>query len=91
MANETNMKAAEPAKNNGKQETTPPVLVVDFGKAQSKKKVKRLRKGNGKLIERVNDLVKDLVESGTIQTTAQPVVVVVREREKMRSPFNFMK
>lgn len=87
MTNEPKIKATEPATPAA---ATPPVLVVDFGKAQSKKKVKRLRKGKGKLLERVNDLVKELVDTGTVQTSAQPIVVVVRERDVMRSPFGFM-
>jgi hypothetical protein len=56
------------------------LLVVDLGKRQSAKQVKRLRKGRGKLVGRIDQIVADLVEAGTVKAGAQPVVIVVRER-----------
>jgi hypothetical protein len=56
------------------------LLVVDFGKRQSEKRVKQLRKGRGKLVGRVDQIVAELVEAGAIDRDAQPVVIVVREK-----------
>ena len=56
------------------------LLVVDLGKRQSAKQVKRLRKGRGKLVGRIDQIVADLVEAGTVKAGAQPIVIVVRER-----------
>jgi hypothetical protein len=55
------------------------IVVVDLGEAQSSSAVKRLRKGKGKLFNNVEQIVKDLVEDGTVKSNAQPVVIVVRE------------
>jgi len=56
------------------------LLVVDLGKRQSPKQLKRLRKGRGKLVGRIDQIVADLVEAGTVKAGAQPIVIVVRER-----------
>jgi hypothetical protein len=56
-----------------------PIVVVDLEEAQPARLVKRLRKGQGKLMSRVERIVADLVEAGTVKSTAQPVVIVVRE------------
>src|SRR2546426_7523576 len=56
-----------------------PIVVVDLGEAQSSRHVNRLRKGQGKLMAHVEQIVSDLIEAGTVKSTAQPVVIVVRE------------
>ena len=56
------------------------LLVVDLGKRQSPKQVRRLRKGRGKLVGRIDQIVADLVEAGTVKPGAQPIVIVVREK-----------
>jgi hypothetical protein len=55
------------------------LLVIDLDKRQSRKKVKELRKGRGKLFKRVEGIVADLVADGTIKAGSQPVVIIVRE------------
>ena len=55
------------------------IVVVDLDEPQPSRLVKRLRKGQGKLMTRVERIVADLVEAGTVKSTAQPVVIVVRE------------
>jgi hypothetical protein len=55
------------------------MVVVDLGETQSSVAVKRLRKGRGKLFSHVEQIVKDLIEDGTVKASAQPVVIVVRE------------
>ena len=56
------------------------LLVVDLGKRQSPKRLKQLRKGRGKLVGRIDQIVADLVEAGTVKAGAQPIVIVIRER-----------
>jgi hypothetical protein len=65
-----------------------PVVVVDLGKRQSRKQISRLRKGEGKLLTRVERIVNDLVEAGTVKATAQAVVIVVREDFPVPWPFD---
>jgi len=55
------------------------IVIVDLGEPQPSRLVTRLRKGKGKLLTKVERIVNDLVEAGTIKSTAQPVVLVVRE------------
>jgi hypothetical protein len=63
------------------------LLVVDLGKRQSRKQVKRLREGRGKLMSRIDEIVSDLVESGTVKGGVQPIVIVVREEENSWVPW----
>jgi hypothetical protein len=62
------------------------IVIVDLDEAQPARQVSRLRKGKGKLLTKVERIVGDLVEAGTIKSTAQPVVLVVRE---IPSPWPF--
>jgi hypothetical protein len=62
------------------------ILVVDFGKPQSRKRVKQLRKGRGKLMIRVERIVSEILEGGTVKSTAQPIVIVLRESTQMPWP-----
>jgi hypothetical protein len=55
------------------------IVIVDLDEAQTSQRVKQLRKGKGKLMTRVERIVNDLVEAGTVKAAAQPVVIVVRE------------
>ena len=59
-------------------------VVVDIGK-KPRKQIKQLREGRGKLLDEVNGVIEELRTAGSISATAQPVVVVVRERRKLRS------
>jgi Family of unknown function (DUF6200) len=65
-----------------------PVLVIDIGKRQSSKQVKRLRKGEGKLMTRIEDIIGELIEAGSLKPGVQPVVIVVREKTPIIWPFN---
>lgn len=57
-------------------------VVVDLGKFK-KKSVKRLRKGEGKLMDRVGMAVEEIRSSLPEGTTMPTVVVVVREKPKL--------
>ncbi len=61
-------------------------IVVDLGK-KTKKSVKALRKGKGRLMEEVNDVLNELKTAGAITGTVQPIVIVVTEREDSGLPF----
>ncbi len=62
-------------------------IVIDIGKRQSSKQIRRLRKGTGKLTEKIKELVDDLREQRTISAEAQPVVIVVRQKAKRAKTF----
>ncbi len=55
------------------------LLIVDIDKRHSRKRVKNLRQGHGKLYKKIEGIVADLVTDGTIQAGSQPVVIIVRE------------
>lgn len=63
------------------------LLVIDLAKRQSRKRVKALRKGQGKLMTRIEGIVSELVATGTIKANAQPVVIIVREEPPLLWPF----
>jgi len=72
--------------------------VVDQGKAgitcmldlgeQKKKRIKKLRKGEGRLMSKVEDAVADLQAQGLLESKVQTVVVVVREGFSLSSVFD---
>jgi hypothetical protein len=62
--------------------TKPSPVIIDLGE-QSRKRVKLLRKGQGKLLEQVNEAIRQLTASGKLASGAQPVVVVVREEPNL--------
>jgi len=64
-----------------------PLVVVELARRRSPDQVRRLRKGRGKLVRRIDDIVGELIEAGTIKASAQPVVIVVRERTPLPWPF----
>ena len=57
------------------------MVVVDLGK-QKRKRIRQLRKGEGALVEKVEDLVAELRSNGTVAGAAQVVVVVVKEKRR---------
>jgi len=57
----------------------PDVVVVDLGNKR-RKQIKQLRRGKGKLMDKVKEALRELRASNTIPSHAQPVVIVVKER-----------
>jgi hypothetical protein len=55
------------------------IVIIDLDEPQPSPLVSRLRKGKGRLLTKVDRIINGLVEAGTIKSTAQPVVLVVRE------------
>jgi hypothetical protein len=56
------------------------VLLIDLGK-HSRKQIKRLRQGTGKLIDEVQKCMQELRAAGTVSESAQPVIMLVREKQ----------
>lgn len=54
-------------------------IVLDLG-SKSRKQIRNLRKGEGKLMDRIAQVIEDLKSNGTISGSAQPVIIVVKER-----------
>jgi hypothetical protein len=61
------------------KETGRAQIIVDLGEAQSPAQIRRLRKGKGKLFHHVERIIDDLVHAGTVKSSAQPIVIIVRE------------
>ena len=58
-------------------------VIIDLGK-KARKKVKKLRKGRGPLLQKVDDAITELKEKGEVSKSAAPVIVVVREKKRNR-------
>lgn len=71
-----------------KKPTTPAGItcVLDMGE-HSKKRIKRLRRGEGTLMGRVEDAISDLHAQGVLSEQMQTVVVVVRQESEGFSIF----
>lgn len=75
-----------------KKEATPVAetgvfCVLDLGE-QKKKRIKKLRKGEGRLMEKVEDAIADLQGEGILEAKVQTVVVVVREEFSLTGMFD---
>jgi hypothetical protein len=61
--------------------------VIDLGE-HSRKRVRRLRRGEGRLMEKVEDAVAALQEDGVLSANAQTVVIVVRQEPSLSGMFS---
>ncbi len=57
------------------------VVIVDMGK-RKRKQVKQLRRGRGKLMDRIEETMEQLQADGEIESGSPVVVVIVREKRK---------
>jgi hypothetical protein len=64
-------------------------VIVDLGR-KSRKDVRQLRKGRGRLMEDVGECIEELREAGAISALAQPVIVIVEQRSIEQSVFPFL-
>jgi Family of unknown function (DUF6200) len=55
------------------------VVVVELSRVRTHEQVRRLRQGRGRLATDIDEVINELVQSGTIKADAPPVVIVVRE------------
>jgi hypothetical protein len=58
-----------------------PPVVIKLG-SQTGKKIRQLRKGKGKLLDKVLGTITHLQGAGTLSAGAQAVVIVVKEKKK---------
>lgn len=56
-------------------------IVLDLGK-KKRKDIRRLRKGGGKLLDQIEDHLDELRAAGVLDESAQPVIVVVAEKQR---------
>lgn len=61
--------------------TTSLPIVLDLGK-QRRRRIKELRRGEGKLMDEVNASIEELRTAGALKPDAQTVVVVVRQKRR---------
>jgi hypothetical protein len=59
----------------------PVPVIIDLGKRR-RKQVKKLRRGEGKLLDDVNGAVAELRTAGTLGADVQPVIIIVREKRR---------
>ena len=78
--------AKAPASKASTNSADQPMVIVDLGK-RSKKQIKRLRRGGGRLMDRVSQTVDQLRAENEIDAKAEVVVFVVKEKEKRRRIF----
>lgn len=75
-----------------RQDAAPPrseseMVIIDMGE-HSRRRVKKLRRGEGRLMDKVEDTLADLEEQGVIEAATQRVVIVVREEPSMGGFFD---
>jgi hypothetical protein len=75
---------SEPKLTSDSHKSADAPVVIDMGK-KSRKQIKQLREGRGKLLLEVNDVLAELRTAGSITAGAQPVIIVVRQRPRNRS------
>jgi len=59
-------------------------VIVDLGQ-RNRLLVKQLCQGEGPMVVELNGCLEELKASGAISATAQPVVLLIREKAKRRS------
>jgi hypothetical protein len=72
-----------------KTEKAGPVPVIISLGRKSKKSIKAMGEGHGSLLEEVSATIKDLKSNGTIAASAQPIIVVVKQKEPKRNLLGF--
>jgi hypothetical protein len=73
-----------------KTETESRIVVLDFGKV-SRKKIKRLRRGKGQVIDQIKQAIDEFKEAGSISPDSEVVVVTVREKSSSNKMFKLFK
>jgi hypothetical protein len=78
----------QPAKTESKDESKEKssLVVVELARRRSPEQIRRLRKGRGKLMADIEDVISDLTEAGTVKADSQPVVIIVREAVPLPFP-----
>jgi hypothetical protein len=66
------------------KETGQAPIIIALGK-KSKKSIKAMAEGRGRLLEEVTATIDDLKSNGTISAGAQPIIVVVKQKAPKRN------
>ena len=70
-----------PARSHAANGSGPAPIVIDLGK-KKRKQVKQLKKGEGKLVQTIDEVLAGLRAKGQVDANAQPIIVVVEKRER---------
>ncbi len=81
-ATATTAKSATKRAPEAEPEAVSEICVIDFGE-HSRRAIKRLRRGEGRLMDKVEDAIQSLREEEIIGDSAQTVVVIVREEDDL--------
>jgi hypothetical protein len=77
----------EPGGKNAAQDAErPSPIILDLGK-KKRKSVKQLLDGKGKLLDQAMNSIEELQRVGSISQSAQPVIVIIREKPKSNRMF----
>lgn len=60
------------------------LVVIDLGKKQGKKRIRRLRQGQGPLLDDVKDIIARTKENLGVKESVLPIVVVVERKRNNR-------
>jgi hypothetical protein len=73
--------ATQGASSAAKETDPKDLLVIDLGRHR-KGRIRGLRKGRGRLFDDVKAALEDLKSDGSLAAGAQPIVVIVREKQR---------
>ena len=76
--NANGSESAKAAGNESADNQKGDICVLDMGK-HTRKRIRQLRRGKGKLMYKVECAIEDLREDGVLSSSAQTVIVVIRE------------
>jgi Family of unknown function (DUF6200) len=57
------------------------MTVVDLDRRYTRKQIKKLREGRGKLMSHISEVLQEMTEHNALPALAHPVVIVVREKD----------
>ena len=63
------------------------VCIIDVG-TQSRKRIKKLKRGEGKLMSKIDDIVQDLIDEKVVPAGAATVVVIVKQEKSIMGMFD---
>ncbi len=78
--------SAKAASSEGAENRKGDICVLDMGK-HTRKRIRQLRRGKGKLMYKVECAIEDLRKDGVLSPSAQTVIVVVREERSFGGLF----
>lgn len=63
------------------------VCIIDVG-TQSRKRIKKLKRGEGKLMSKIDDIVQDLIDENVVPEGAATVIVIVKQEQSIMGMFD---